>query len=97
MTNAAIAAQVHQSLDVPRHYTTQIALNNETTDFVTQLFHVRLGQILDLARPSNTSCVANLLSTRTAYPKDCGQRDLGVLVIGNVYPSNTGHPSTPKR
>ncbi len=97
MTHAAVAAEVHQALDVHRDFTTQVAFDNEAADFVTQLFHVGLGQILDLPRAHDAGSVANLLSTRTADPIDGGQRDLGMLVIGNVYPSNTGHPSTPKR
>jgi hypothetical protein len=36
------------------------------------------------------------LSASPANPENRRQSDFRVFVIGNVYPSNTGHPITPE-
>src|SRR5207247_3339360 len=41
MTGAAIAAEVHQPLDIHRHLATQIALDGKSCDLLAQTLHVR--------------------------------------------------------
>jgi hypothetical protein len=48
VTEAAVAAQVHQALDVDRDLAAQVALDRHATDFVADLLEVAVGQILDL-------------------------------------------------
>ena len=43
MAQATIATEVHQTLDVHRHFTTQVTLDGEFTYFVTQTIHLRIG------------------------------------------------------
>src|SRR3954470_4349924 len=50
MAEAAIAADVHQSLDVHRRLATQVAFDGEESDLVADLFEIGVGQILDLLR-----------------------------------------------
>src|SRR5574343_1126031 len=57
MAEATVAAKIHEALDVHRDFTTQIALDGELGDFVTQTFHVSVGQIFDLGRTRDTGCV----------------------------------------
>src|SRR6185369_7818707 len=66
MTEAAIAAQVHQALDVDRHLATQVAFDRQAADFLTNLFEVGVGQVLDLAIERNTARFADLLRGRAA-------------------------------
>ena len=96
MAHPAIAPQIHEALDTHRHFTTQVTLDGELRDFVAQPFHVRLGQILDLDGAANAGRITDLLRTSAPNTENRGQRDLGVLVVGNVYPCNAGHAFTPK-
>src|SRR6266853_6039331 len=47
MTGAAIAAEVHQPLDVHRDLAAQVALDGKSRDLLAQTLHVRLGQVFD--------------------------------------------------
>src|SRR5436189_4737038 len=94
MTDAAIAAEVHQSLDAHRHLAAQVALDGELADVLAQLVHLRIGQVLDLRVGCDTRCDANRLGARAADAVDRRQRDLRVLMIRNVYACNTGHVLT---
>src|SRR3979490_1014918 len=40
MTGAAIAAEVHQALDIHRHLATQVALDGKSCDLLAQMLHV---------------------------------------------------------
>jgi hypothetical protein len=42
MTQAAIAAQIHQTLDRHTHFTTQVTFDHEFADFGAQALHFRL-------------------------------------------------------
>ena len=48
MAQAAVAAQVHQTLDAHRDFAAQIAFDNKLADFVTQLLELVVIQVLDL-------------------------------------------------
>ena len=48
MTHAAVATQIHQTLDVHGQFTTQIAFDDEFTYFIAQLFQFAVIQIFDL-------------------------------------------------
>jgi hypothetical protein len=56
---AAVATQVHQTLDVHGQFTTQIAFDDELGDFVTQLFQFAVVQILDLLVGRNAGSFAD--------------------------------------
>ncbi|CAM2194671.1 protein of unknown function [Paraburkholderia kururiensis] len=91
MAYAAIAAEVHQALDVHRHFTAKIAFDDKLADFLTQLFEVCVGQIFDLLVERDTSCGADIARTRAADAIDRGQTDFGVLVVRDVNPCDTSH------
>jgi len=93
MAHAAVAAQVHQALDVHRRFTAQIALDGELVDFVTQLFQIRVSQILDLLVGRNAGNLANLPSARAADTVDSSQADHGMLMVGDIDPCDTCHSS----
>jgi hypothetical protein len=54
MTCAPVASQIHQSLDIHRYFTAKITLDRKLGNAVTNLFHLSVGDILDLGRSSDT-------------------------------------------
>src|SRR6476620_1565274 len=91
MTEAAVAADVHEALDVHRGFTTQITLNGEQADLLANLFEFGVRQILDLFCIGDVACLANLASTGATDAKNCSQADFGVLLRRNVDTSDTSH------
>jgi hypothetical protein len=91
MAEATIATQIHETLDVHGDFSTQITLNGELGDFVTQAFHVCVSQIFDFGRTRHTSGITDLLCAGATDTENGSQRDFGVLMVGNIYPSNTSH------
>jgi hypothetical protein len=65
---ATIATKVHQTLDVHRGFTTQVTFDRELADFVTKLFQVGVGQVLDLLVKRNTGGLADLAGARRPIP-----------------------------
>jgi hypothetical protein len=91
MTDAAVAAEVHQALDVHRGLAAQVAFDDDPGHLAAQLLHLRLGQVANLGVRGNACRVADFLRARVADPIDMGQRDDCVLVGWDVDPGNTGH------
>src|SRR6218665_2393650 len=91
MTEAAVAAQIHQTLDVDRHFATQVAFDGHRAHSFTDLFQISVGEVLDLLVERNTAARADLLCGRTANAVDRSQTDLSVLLRRNVDTSNTCH------
>ena len=91
MTQAAIAAQVHQSLDVHRDVAAQIAFDHELADLVAQALHLGVVEVLDLLGRSYLGGFADEARAGTTDAEDRGQADVGVLVIGDVDAGDTGH------
>src|SRR5213082_1143134 len=61
MAEAAVATEVHQALDVDRHFATQVAFDRHAADFFADLLEVSVGQVLDLSIERNTALGADLL------------------------------------
>src|SRR5574343_1047195 len=91
MAEAAVAAQVHQTLDVHRGLATQVTLDRELAHFFPDLLQVAVGQVLDLLVEGDANRRADLLRGRAADAEDVGQADLRVLLRRNVDTSNTCH------
>src|SRR5690606_38451365 len=70
MTEAAVAADVHQTLDVHRRFATQVAFDRELGDLVADLFQIGVRQVLDLLRVVDASGFADLASARAADAED---------------------------
>jgi hypothetical protein len=85
MTDATVATEVHQTLDIHRNFAAQIAFNFELIDGCTKLRHFGLSQILDRGRRIDAGRHANLLRARIANSVDRRQRDNDVLVQRYVY------------
>src|SRR5690606_28065902 len=55
MANAAVGTEVHQALDVHRHFTAQVAFHRHLADFVAQGVELILAQVTDLGGRTDTS------------------------------------------
>src|SRR5512141_1304693 len=97
MTEAAVAAKIHQALDVHGDFTAQVALDRELGHALTQTLHLGFGQVLDFRRPGNASRVANLPGRSPADAVNGGQRNNRVLMIRDINPSNTSHSQSSER
>ena len=92
VTQAAVAGQVHQTLDVDRGLATQVAFDQiVAVDRLADLQDFRVGQLIDAASVLNANLLDDLLGFRLADPMDVLQRDDDALVSRNVDASDTGH------
>src|SRR5690606_8667506 len=91
MAEAAVATDVHQTLDVHRGFATQIALDGEGVHLVTHLLELGVAEILDLLAVCDATGVADQTGAGAPDTEDRGQADFGVLVRRNVDACNTGH------
>src|SRR5437867_6445710 len=91
MTETTIATDVHQALDVHRGFTTQIALDGEQGNLVTNFFQIAVSQIFDFFCVSDIACFADFASACATYAKDCSQANFGMLLRRNIDTSDTSH------
>jgi hypothetical protein len=80
VTQAAVAAQVHQTLDRNADLTTQVAFDHELRDLATQALDFRFRQVADLGRQGDAGRFTDLLRTGTANAVDALQPDPDVLL-----------------
>src|SRR5690606_27249218 len=97
MAQAAIAAEVHQPLDVHRHLAAQIALDGEPADLGTNLLHLGVGQVLHLGGTGDAGGRADALGRGAADTVDRGQPDLDVLLVRDIDIGYTRHAVLPSR
>ena len=95
MADATVATQIHETLDVHRRLTAQIAFNGEARYGAAKFCNFRLGEILYLRRPSHAGCFADLTRARVPDAIDRRQRDYDVLVQRYVYACYTCHEYLP--
>jgi len=92
MTQTAVAAQIHQTLDVHRIFAAQVAFNLVVAvDGFADLQNFCVGQLIDAAIKRDTDLLDDFGSKLVADTVDVGQRDHNALVCGNVYASYAGH------
>jgi hypothetical protein len=96
MAQAAIAAKIHQTLDVHGGLTAQVAFDSELGHDLTYALPLSLRQILDFRSLGNASRFANLAGRGPANAINGGQRNNRVLMIRDINPSNTSHSQSPK-
>src|SRR5690606_2009264 len=70
VTQAAVAAQVHQTLDRHADFAAEVALDDELADLGAQRFDFRLGKVADLGRRIDAGRLADLLGTGTTDAVD---------------------------
>src|SRR6266511_3536262 len=89
VTDAAVRADLAESLDGLRPLAAQIALDLEIrVDVLAQLRHFLVGEVLDLRVGRETELGADLLRGRLTDPVDVRQPDLEPLVIRKIDSSD---------
>ena len=92
MTQAAVAADLAQALDVHSGLTTQVTLDDIVMlDSITQQGLLLLSQILDAGIGVDTGGLQNLGCASGANAVDLGQSNFDPLVAGKVNTRNTCH------
>src|SRR5437868_3924335 len=92
MTQAAIATEVHQALDVDADFTTQIALDHiVAVDHFADLEHFGVAELIDATIHRDLHLLQNLTGDLLTDAMDVLERDQRALVGGNVHAGNTGH------
>src|SRR5690606_15918459 len=92
MTQAAIAAEIHQPLDVHRHLAPQIALDHVVAvDRLADLQHLSVGELVHPPLWRNTDLLADLLRELGSDTVNILESDDDALLRRNVNASDTGH------
>src|SRR5207344_3600927 len=91
MARAAVAVEIDETLDRHLHLAAQVAFHREPADALADALELGVGQLLDLAAALHAGGGADRLRARAADAVDRGQRDVGVLVIGDVDACNACH------
>src|SRR4051794_124971 len=95
MTDPAIAADLHQALDVLRALAAQVTLDREVVDRLAQPGDLVLGEVAHLAVRFDVRLAQDLVGGRAADAVDVGQADLCALVQRDVDAGDTCHRATP--
>src|SRR5258708_9706331 len=92
MTQAAIAAEIHQTLDVHAGLATQIAFDQiVAVDHFTDLQHFLIAQLRHAAVIGNLDLLQDVGRVLLADAMDVLKRDQNGLVGRDIHAGNTGH------
>src|ERR1700733_7454704 len=92
MTQAAIAAEVHQTLDVHADFATKIALDQiVAVDHFADLQHFLVAQLADATVSGNLNLLHDVSSMLLTDAMDVLERDHHALVGRDIHTGNTGH------
>src|SRR5689334_20420475 len=92
MTQAAIAAEVHQTLDVDADFATQVALDEiVAVDHFADLQHFLVGELADATIQRDLHLLHDLASVLLADAMDVLKRDQHALVGRDIDAGDTGH------
>ena len=96
MTQTAVAAQIHQALDVHRNFTAQITFNMVIAiDCFTNLQDFRIGQLIDATLCRDADLLDDFLRKLLTNPVNVLKRDNNALVRRDVDASDTSHVCSP--
>jgi hypothetical protein len=92
VSQAAIAAQIHQAFYIHCDFTPQIALDDIIViNGFTDLDHFRFGQIANATIFTDTDLLADIPGIGRTNTVDVAQCDFHSLVCRNVNPGDAGH------
>jgi hypothetical protein len=96
MSDAAVAADLIESLNVKSNLTAKITLYGvRGFDYLTELSNLSLGEILRTGIRIDTGLFENVTRTLYADTVDIGQGELNALVVRNINTSYTSHVISP--
>ena len=97
VTQATVATDVHETLDVHRNFAAQVAFHFVALfEFLTDFVQFFSGEIIDAASPVDARSVKNFQGRYTADAVDVSQRDVRALASGQVNTSYSGHSLSPE-
>jgi hypothetical protein len=91
MTEATVATDVHQSLDVHGCFTTEVTLNRELRDLVANFFQIPVSQIFDFLGIRDATSFANFACAGATDPEDGCQANFRMLLRRNIDASDACH------
>ena len=92
MTDAAVAADLGQALNVHRHVAAQVALNSVlVADNLTQLGLIVLGEVLHAGVRVDPGLGQDLVGAGAPNAVDISEADLDSLLSGQINAGNTSH------
>src|ERR1700704_638170 len=92
MTQAAIAAEIHQTLDVHAGLATQVAFDQiVAVDHFADLQHFLIAQLRHAAIIGNLDLLQDVGRILLADAMDVLERDQDALIGRNIHAGNTGH------
>jgi hypothetical protein len=96
VTEATVAANLHQAGDVLPALTTQVTLDRVVSiDVIANLCDFLFSEVADTRAGVNANLSADLGSGRTANAIKIGKSDLDTLLAREVYTVNTGQFGAP--
>src|SRR3979490_686073 len=96
MTQAAIAAEIHQTLDVHAGLASQVAFDHiVAVDYFTDLQNFLIAQLRDATIVGNLDLLQDVGCIPLADAMDVLERDQHALVGRNIHAGNTGHGFSP--
>ena len=96
MTQATVATDFHEALNILRYFAVQVALSGEVSlDVVTKLGKFIFRKIVYAGIGVNTGFCEDLLGGGEANAVDIGQADLNALVARKVDTNKTCHEYVP--
>jgi hypothetical protein len=93
VTNPAIAAEIHEALDVHRNLATEVALDRKFRDHLAQAADLGFRKVLHLRGRTDVRRFASEQRPVSADAENVRQSDSDVLVRRNVDASDTCHAS----
>jgi hypothetical protein len=88
---STIATKIHQPFDIHRNFTPKVAFDRKFRDLIPQIVHLDIGHIFDLRGGGDPGGRTNLARPGATNAVNRRQRDLGMLMIRDIYSGNTGH------
>src|SRR6056297_2795906 len=95
VTQTAVAAEIHQALDIHSDFASKVTLDAECGNGITQLFLVALGKVANPLIRGYRALLADLKRAGASDAVNLGQRDPDMLVGLQINACNTSHFYSP--
>jgi hypothetical protein len=92
VTQAAVAAQVHQALDIHRNFTTEVTLYDViAVDGLANLENLSVGELVHPAIGRDADALADFVCELGPDPMDVLKRNQNALLRRDIHTSYTSH------